>query len=61
MLSLNLRPTSGVMEGINNKIKVIKRQAYGSTNFGHLPMGLMACFSHWSYLSPSSQESRFNL
>jgi len=25
--------TSGVMEGINNKIKLIKRQGYGFTNF----------------------------
>jgi len=40
------RTTSGVMEGINNKIKVIKRQAYGFTNFQHLRMRLMACFSH---------------
>jgi len=27
------RTTSGIMEGINNKIKQIKRQAYGFTNF----------------------------
>ncbi|WP_083853529.1 transposase [Synechococcus sp. PCC 6312] len=40
------RTTSGLMEGINNKIKVIKRQAYGFTNFRHLRMRLMACFSH---------------
>ncbi len=25
--------TSGVMEGINNRIKLIKRQAYGFVNF----------------------------
>jgi transposase len=39
------RTTSGVMEGINNKIKLIKRQAYGFTNFEHLRMRLMAAFS----------------
>jgi len=27
------RTTSGVMEGINNKIKLIKRQGYGFCNF----------------------------
>lgn len=40
------RTTSGRMEGINNKIKVIKRQAYGFTNFGHLRMRLLIAFSH---------------
>ena len=39
------RTTSGVMEGINNKIKLIKRQAYGFTNFDHLRMRLIAAFS----------------
>ena len=29
------RTTSGVVEGINNKIKLIKRTAYGFTNFEH--------------------------
>jgi transposase len=27
------RTTSGVVEGINNKLKLIKRSAYGFTNF----------------------------
>ncbi|MGB8700996.1 MAG: transposase [Thermosynechococcaceae cyanobacterium] len=40
------RTTSGVMEGINNKIKLIKRQAYGFINFEHLRMRLIACFSN---------------
>jgi transposase len=40
------RVTSGIMEGINNKIKLIKRQAYGFINFEHLRMRLLACFSH---------------
>jgi transposase len=39
------RTTSGVMEGINNKIKLIKRQAYGFTNFEHLQIRLFAAFS----------------
>ena len=38
------RVTSGMMEGINNKIKLIKRQAYGFTNFDHLRMRLLASF-----------------
>jgi transposase len=38
------RVTSGMMEGINNKIKLIKRQAYGFTNFDHLRMRLLAAF-----------------
>jgi len=40
------RTTSGVMEGINNRIKLIKRQAYGFTNFEHLRTRLLACLSH---------------
>jgi transposase len=32
------RTTSGVAEKFNNKIKLIKRQAYGFTNFEHLRM-----------------------
>lgn len=39
------RTTSGIMEGINNKIKLIKRQAYGFTNFENLRIRLLACFS----------------
>jgi len=38
------RVTSGMMEGINNKIKLIKRQAYGFTNFDNLRMRLLAAF-----------------
>ncbi len=36
--------TSGIMEGINNKIKQIKRQAYGFTNFDNFRLRLLACF-----------------
>jgi len=40
------RTTSGVMEGINNKLKVIKRQAYGFVNFDNFRDRLLACFSN---------------
>lgn len=39
------RTTSGVMEGINNRIKLIKRQAYGFRNFNNFRTRLLACFS----------------
>ncbi|NEQ29306.1 MAG: transposase, partial [Microcoleus sp. SIO2G3] len=38
------RTTSGVMEGINNRIKLIKRQAYGFINFNNFRSRLLACF-----------------
>jgi transposase len=34
-----------VMESTNNKIKLIKRQAYGFVNFDNFRMRLLACFS----------------
>lgn len=40
------RTTSGVMEGINNKLKLLKRQAYGFVNFDNFRARLLACFSH---------------
>ena len=39
------RTTNGVMEGINNRIKLIKRQAYGFVNFNNFRERLLACFS----------------
>jgi len=36
--------SSGIMEGINNKIKQIKCQAYGLTNFDNFRLRLLACF-----------------
>jgi transposase len=39
------RTTSGVMEGINNRLKLIKRQAYGFVNFDNFRARLLACFS----------------
>lgn len=39
------RTSSGVMEGINNRIKLIKRQGYGFSNFDNFRARLLACFS----------------
>jgi transposase len=39
------RTTSGVMEGINNKIKLIMRLGYGLHNFDNLRSRLLGCFS----------------
>ena len=38
------RTTSGVTEGINTKIKLIKRQGYGFHNFEHFRLRLLSCF-----------------
>ena len=40
------RTSSGVMEGLNNRIKLIKRQAYGFLNFLNFRSRLLACLSH---------------
>lgn len=39
------RTTSGVMEGINNRIKLIMRQGYGFSNFNNFRERVLACFS----------------
>ncbi len=39
------KTTSGVMEGINNKIKLIMRLSYGLHNFDNLRSRLLGCFS----------------
>lgn len=39
------RTTSGVMEGINNRIKLIMRQGYGFSNFDNFRERVLACFS----------------
>lgn len=36
--------TSGVTEGINTKIKLIKRQEYGFHDFDHFRLRLLSCF-----------------
>lgn len=40
------RASSGVMEGINNKIKEIKRRGYGFTNFKNFRRRLLASFTN---------------
>lgn len=37
------RTTSGVMEGLNNKIKLIIRQSYGFKDFDNMREKLLAC------------------
>nr|WP_281167031.1 transposase [Baaleninema simplex] len=39
------RTTNGVMEGINNRLKLIKRQAYGFINFENMRMRFLSCFT----------------
>jgi transposase len=39
------RTTNGAMEGINNRLKLIKRQAYGFVNFDNMRSRFLACFS----------------
>jgi transposase len=40
------RTTQGVVEGINQKIKLIKRRAFGLTNFDHFRRRVLL---HWSF------------
>ena len=40
------RTTSGVMSGINNRIKLIMRQGYGFSNFDNFRESVLACFSN---------------
>ncbi|WP_448562295.1 transposase [Trichothermofontia sp.] len=40
------RTTSGMMEGMNNKLKLIKHQTYGFINFDNFHARLLACCSH---------------
>ncbi len=37
--------TNGVIEGMNNKIKVIKRNAYGVRNFNRFRNRILHCFN----------------
>ena len=39
--------TSGVVEGINNKLKLIKRSGYGFRNFENFRV---RCLLHWSFI-----------
>jgi transposase len=38
------RTTSGVVEGINNKLKLIKRSGYGFRNFGNFQLRCLMCW-----------------
>jgi transposase len=40
------KTTSGVVEGINNKLKLIKRSAYGFRNFENFRV---RCFLNWQF------------
>ncbi len=40
--------TQGVVEGINNKLKLIKRKAYGFRNFDNF---ILRSFLHWHFAS----------
>jgi transposase len=39
------RTTNGLIEGMNTKIKLIKRKSYGFANFEHLRLKLLAYFN----------------
>ncbi|MGB7892310.1 transposase [Microcoleus sp. Pol10D4] len=41
------RTTSGVMSGINNRIKLIMRLGYGFSNFNNFRNRVLACFSDY--------------
>ena len=42
------RTTQGVVEGINNQLKLIKRKAYGFRNFDNF---ILRSFLHWHFAS----------
>ena len=47
--SLNSTYTNGFTEGCNNKIKVLKRNAYGFKNFDRFRNRILHMFSHQKY------------
>ena len=47
------RTTQGVVEGINNKLKLIKRKAYGFRNFDNF---ILRSFLHWHFASRHLQK-----
>ncbi|WNN92125.1 transposase (plasmid) [Gloeocapsopsis dulcis] len=57
-----IRTTSGVMEEINNRIKLIKRQAYGFMNFNNFRTRLLAAsLIRFAYhLISRRAENKFN-
>lgn len=44
----NNRTTNGVVEGINNKLKLIKRSAYGFRNFDNFRVRCLLCW-HFNF------------
>ena len=46
--SFDRRTTQGVVEGINNKLKLIKIKAYGFRNFDNF---ILRSFLHWHFAS----------
>jgi len=50
------RLTSGFVEGLNNKIKVIKRRCYGLKNIGHLFQHLYLTFVDMLCMPPKIIE-----
>ena len=54
------RTTSGVVEGINNKLKLIKRRAYGMRNFTNFKLRsfLTWHFTIWFYILSSVEPKK---
>ena len=48
MAYFDRRTTQGVVEGINNKLKLIKRKAYGFRNFDNF---ILRNFLYWHFAS----------
>jgi transposase len=48
------RSSSGFVEGLNNKIKVLKRRCYGIFNLGHFFQRLFLDLQGYSFFSPGS-------
>ena len=46
------RVTNGVTEGINTKIKLLKRMAYGFPNFAHIRARILLAFTPQGTLPP---------
>ena len=53
------RETSGLVEGINNKIKVLKRRCYGIFNLGHLFQRLFLDLEGYRLFAKMAFSNRF--
>jgi transposase len=49
------RYSSGFVEGLNNKVKVLKRRCYGIFNLGHFFQRLFLDLQGYSFFSPDSR------